>query len=123
MTPYAGEEVAEEFLRRWNFHDCLGAADGKHVVIRCPGNSGAYYNNYKGFHSIILIAVVGADYKFLYVDISANGLCSNGVGFREAGLCIAVKAGQAGVQHHIPKTPIPFPISSWATMPSVCAPG
>ena len=33
MTPATWEEVAEGFSKRWNFHNCLGAVDGKHVAI------------------------------------------------------------------------------------------
>ena len=37
--------VAQEFLEKWNFNNCLGAIDGKHVLIRPPPNSGSYYFN------------------------------------------------------------------------------
>ena len=104
MTAAAWEEVAEGFSRRWNFHNCLGAVDGKHVAIRCPGNSGTFYYNYKGFHSIVLMAVVDANYKFIYVDIGANGICSDGGVFRETGLCKAVEGGRAGIP---PPTSLP----------------
>jgi len=36
-------------------------------------NSGSFYYNYKGFLSTVLLAVLDADYKFLYCDIGANG--------------------------------------------------
>ena len=82
-TPEAWLEVANEFSTRWNFHNTIGAIDGKHIGVRCPRNSGSYYYNYKGFHSIILMAVVDAKYRFLYVDIGANGTCSDGCVFKE----------------------------------------
>jgi hypothetical protein len=62
------KEVSNEFLIRWNFPHCIGAMDGKHVAIKCPANSGSNFYNYKNFFSIVLFAIVDADYKFLYVD-------------------------------------------------------
>ena len=68
-TSGAWKQVAAEFSSRWNFHRTLGAIDGKHVAIRCPKNGGSLYYNYKGFHSIILLHLVDAKYKFLLVDV------------------------------------------------------
>lgn len=47
--------------------------DGKHVKMYCPANGGSHYFNYKLYHSIILFALVDANYKFLYVDAGTNG--------------------------------------------------
>lgn len=41
--------------------------------ISPPPKSGSYYYNYKGFFSIILMAVVNANYEFMYLDIGKNG--------------------------------------------------
>lgn len=73
QTPEEWLKVSELFSSRWNFHNTVGALDGKHISIRNPAEGGSLYYNYKGFYSIILMALVDADYKFLYVDLGANG--------------------------------------------------
>ena len=45
-TPAEWKEMANEFLRRWNFPYACGALDGKHVVCKCPLKTGSTYHNY-----------------------------------------------------------------------------
>jgi len=66
------------FYKQWNFPQCLGALDGKHIVMQATANSGGYYYKYTGTFSIVLLAVVGAEYKFVYVDIGCSGRVSDG---------------------------------------------
>ena len=58
-----GEKISNGFHNRWNFPLCCGALDGKHVLINAPDEGSEYYN-YKGFSSIVLMAV--ADYKYSF---------------------------------------------------------
>ncbi|KAJ0169394.1 hypothetical protein K1T71_014981 [Dendrolimus kikuchii] len=66
------KEIAKMYEERWNFPHCLGAIDGKHTAIVPPANSGSYFYNYKGQHSVVLMAIVNAKYRFVYIDIGMN---------------------------------------------------
>ncbi|XP_008181154.1 uncharacterized protein LOC103308833 [Acyrthosiphon pisum] len=65
--------VAENFWNKWNFPNCVGAIDGKHIRIFAPGKSGSLFYNYKDYFSIVLLAIVDADCKFIFVDIGSYG--------------------------------------------------
>ena len=59
-------EISEKFSQRWNFPNMIGSIDGKPIVLEQPKNSGSHYHNHKGTDSIILMALVGSVYQFLY---------------------------------------------------------
>ena len=69
---------AKDYEDLWQFPHCVGAVDGKHVVIRKPSYSGSQFYNYKKTFSTVLLAVVDADYKFTVVDIGSCGKFSDG---------------------------------------------
>ncbi|KAE8739193.1 hypothetical protein FOCC_FOCC015316 [Frankliniella occidentalis] len=78
--PQSEEEwkvVAQDYEDRWNFPNCIGAMDGKHVTISPPLKSGSMYYNYKKDFSIVLMAVVDAQLRFIYVDVGTNGRASD----------------------------------------------
>ncbi|CAH1997207.1 unnamed protein product [Acanthoscelides obtectus] len=56
----------------------IGSIDGKHIVLESPINSGSQYYNYKRTFSIVLLAVVDSQYKFIFADIGCQGRISDG---------------------------------------------
>lgn len=89
--------IAEAFNLRWNFRHCLGAIDGKHVVMPAPPNSGSHY-------IIVFLGVVDANYKFTYIDVGCNGKMPDGGVFQNCSL----SDGLEGVSLHLPESaPLP----------------
>lgn len=64
---------------------------GKHIVIKAPANSGSEFFNYKGSFSIVLLAVDDQDYCFRYLDVGANGKCSDEGILRNSSLKLAIE--------------------------------
>ncbi|XP_050516618.1 putative nuclease HARBI1 [Diabrotica virgifera virgifera] len=99
------QKISSEFKEKWHFPHAIGALDGKHVAIRAPANEGSYYYNYKGFHSLVLLALVDANYKFIYVDCGGNGRISDGGVYRNSSLYAAVNVNN--VLQIPPPEPLP----------------
>ncbi|CAH1974397.1 unnamed protein product [Acanthoscelides obtectus] len=72
------KSISEGFEEVCNFLNCVGAVDGKHVQIKPPPGSGAFYYNYKGYNSLVLMAICNANYEFIMCDFSTNGRISDG---------------------------------------------
>lgn len=102
LAPLTAEQlaiVAKNFENLWHFPNCIGCIDGKHIVIQAFRNSGSSNYNYKGSHSVVLLAICDANYRFTYVSIGAPGKES------DAGIFDKWDFGQALLNQNLPLPP------------------
>ena len=77
--------------------NAVGALDGKHIAIKKPKKSGSEYFNYKGYFSLVLLALVDANYKFLWVNVGASGSSSDAQIFNRSKLKRRIENGTMGL--------------------------
>ena len=111
-TPEEWKEVANQFSVKWNYHNCIGALDGTHIPIRKPIGGGSTYFNYKKFHSIILLGIVDASYRFMYVHIGAAGSEGDASTWNRCSFHRSLRTGTAGLPEPAPLPyddhPVPY---------------
>uniref|UniRef100_A0A803JGL8 DDE Tnp4 domain-containing protein n=1 Tax=Xenopus tropicalis TaxID=8364 RepID=A0A803JGL8_XENTR len=90
-------EIAEDFYKKTNFPNCLGA-----------------YFNYKKYFSVVLLAVVDANYCFTIIDVGAYGSTGDASAFRNSALGRQLSEGT----RHLP-LPKPLPGTAAPPMPYV----
>ena len=69
----------------------IGAIDGKHVQMFFPAGQASSYFNYKKTHSIALLGVSDANYKFTLADIGDSGRQSDGSVYANSNLGYAIE--------------------------------
>ena len=72
-TGDSAHTVVDGFFHTWGFPHCFGAIDGSHIPILPPMDSPREYYNRKGWHSIVLQALVDHDYKFMNTYVGWPG--------------------------------------------------
>ena len=65
-----------KFGEEWQFPYPFAAVDGSHLPIECP-NGGAkamkQHFSFKGFYSIVLMALVDAEDRFIWASVDTPG--------------------------------------------------
>ncbi|XP_050540419.1 uncharacterized protein LOC126905070 [Daktulosphaira vitifoliae] len=66
-------DVANQYYKKTNFPNCIGAVDEKHIRCQNPHEAGSFFFNYKKYFSMLLICVVDSEYCFIAIDVGAYG--------------------------------------------------
>ena len=92
-TTHEWREISQQFGQRWKLQHALRALDGQQPAMECPRWSRFRYYNYKGFYSVDLLALVNANYRFLWAVVGSNGCCSDAQIFNDCQLKQSVMDG------------------------------
>ena len=95
--PEDWKKIKESFRNRWNVPHAIGALDGKHIAVKKPQKSDSEYFNYKGYFSVVLLALVDADYKFVWVNVGASGSSFDAQIFNSSKLKSRIENGTLGL--------------------------
>ena len=70
-------KISNDYERCWQMTNCFGRIDGKPDYSATPPNSASVF--YSGEHAFsIVLLVVDANYRFIYMDIDSCGCQTNG---------------------------------------------
>ncbi|XP_067648025.1 uncharacterized protein [Eurosta solidaginis] len=59
------------------YPQCIGAIDGCHIEIHPKKEEAVDYYNYKGWYSVVLLALVDAKYRFMYIHCGSPERCND----------------------------------------------
>ncbi|KAH9361143.1 hypothetical protein HPB48_003005 [Haemaphysalis longicornis] len=80
-----------EFAAVCDFPNAVGAMDGCHFPVSPPKEHASDYINYKGWHSMILLALVDHRYRFRFVNVGSPGRCHDAYVYQRSQLATAVE--------------------------------
>ncbi|XP_070385468.1 uncharacterized protein [Dermacentor albipictus] len=87
------EKHVREFFFFTGFPQAIGALDGCHFPISPPKDNAIDYHNYKGWYSVILLALVDHQYRFRYINVGAPGRCHDANVYGRSKLHTPIESG------------------------------
>jgi len=114
VMPEPNEDIwkisEETFKEKWNFPHCVAAIDGKHVRIKAPPHRGSKFSNYKKYHSVVLLALVGGNKRFLTIDVGQYGRVSDGNVFANSNIAMRLARQNIGLppDEYLRGVPLPY---------------
>ena len=85
--------IRDGFQSKWGFPQCIGAIDGTHIPIIAPKEHPLDYYNRKGYHSVLMQALVDDQYRFLDVYTGWPGSVHDARVMWNSKLCQKCEAG------------------------------
>ena len=95
--PEDWKRAEEKFRTRWNFPHDVVEIDGKYIAMAKPKESCSDYNNYKGLLSMVLLALVSAEYRLFWVNVGSSRSSSDAQIFNRSDLREKIKDGTLGL--------------------------
>ena len=123
------EEKIVDMEEFWQFPCTWAALDGCHIPMKCPPGGLAAckeYHNFKNFFSIVLMALVDSNYRFIWGSCGFPGNSHDSVIFQSTNLWNSIQEGMLpNVGKQVGKVNIPpliiadsaFPLRTWLMKP------
>ncbi|XP_037951571.1 uncharacterized protein LOC119682257 [Teleopsis dalmanni] len=73
-------------FKKIGFPQCFGAIGGCHIEIKPTKKDALDYFNYKGWYSMVLLALVDCRHQFMYINVGAPGRCNDSSVFEKSSL-------------------------------------
>ena len=81
----------------WQFPSAFGRVDGCHIPLKLPhgGNEARKeYYNFKNFYTVVMMGMVGADYRFLWASAGLPGSVNDACSFQACKLYQNISNGE-----------------------------
>lgn len=112
---------ADEYRSKWQFDQCLGALDGRHIELQSPVHSGTNFFNYKEYCSIVYMGLVDTNYSFLYFDMGCQARISDEGVFKNCELWKKLEQNNPGLPANKALPDTVFAVLYVIVLPLMCS--